>query len=222
MESSPSLTVDRPSLCETPVMVVLQAREYWHIPTVVEVLVEAGLPCVEITASTPGALATIGAIHKYCCDDIDIGMGAVLRTEQVRAAAEAGAGFVVCPNTDPAVAACAHELALGYFPGAFTATEIVTADSLGAAAVALFPAMLGGPAYLAQLRAHMPDIPPMATGDIPIADAVTFIRMGAAAVGMGRPLVGDALTGGDLTQLRHRISALREALNQIRPTSQHW
>lgn len=93
MERSPSLTVDRPSLCETPVMVVLQAREYWHIPTVVEVLVEAGLPCVEITASTPGALATIGAIHKYCCDDIDIGMGAVLRTEQVRAAAEAGAGF---------------------------------------------------------------------------------------------------------------------------------
>ena len=88
--------------------------------------------------------------------------------------------------------------------GALTPTEAVAAMAAGAAVVKLFPASLGGPAYLKALRDPLPDVPFMAVGGVGIDAAPDYLAAGAVAVGVGGPLVGDAASGGDLDALRAR------------------
>jgi len=91
--------------------------------------------------------------------------------------------------------------------GAFTPTEALTAMGLGAAAVKLFPSALGGPAYLRALRDPLPDVPFVPVGGVDVSLAAEYLAVGAIAVGVGSPLVGDAVRGGDLDALRARAAA---------------
>ena len=53
-----------------------------------------------------------------------IGAGTVLSVEEVRAAREAGASFIVSPDSDPAIIAETKRLGMASIPGAMTPTEI--------------------------------------------------------------------------------------------------
>ena len=59
------------------------------------------------------------------------GAGTVLSPDQVRAAYEAGAKYIVSPNTDPAVIAETKRLGLISIPGALTPSEIMAAHNAG-------------------------------------------------------------------------------------------
>ena len=87
-----------------------------------------------------------------------MGVGTIVDSEQVRAAADAGARFVVSPGLVPEVIETALELGLEPMPGVFTATEILTAAAAGARVMKLFPASCGGPSYLSALRGPFPTI----------------------------------------------------------------
>ena len=58
----------------------------------------------------------------------------------------------------------------------------------GAALVKLFPARLGGPAYVRDLLAPLADVPLLVTGGVDAANAAAFLEAGAAAVGVGSAL----------------------------------
>jgi 2-dehydro-3-deoxyphosphogluconate aldolase/(4S)-4-hydroxy-2-oxoglutarate aldolase len=109
---------------------------------------------------------------------------------------------------EPEVIAAALRHRIASYPGAFTPTEIVAAWKAGASAVKLFPAGRLGPAYLKDVRAPLPDIPVVPTGGVDIASVGGWLAAGAVAVGMGGPLVGDALApDGDLSALAERAAA---------------
>ncbi len=93
-------------------------------------------------------------------------------------------------------------------PGALTPTEIVAAWASGATAVKLFPARLGGPGYLRDIREPLPDIPIVPTGGVSAENVPDWFAAGAAAVGVGGTLIGDALDGGDLSALAARAAEL--------------
>ena len=76
----------------------------------------------------------------------------------------------------------------------------------------LFPASLGGAGYLKALRDPFPTVPFVPVGGIDAASALAYLAVGAVAVGVGSPLVGDAADGGDLGALRARIARWRAAL----------
>jgi 2-dehydro-3-deoxyphosphogluconate aldolase/(4S)-4-hydroxy-2-oxoglutarate aldolase len=118
----------------------------------------------------------------------------------------------VSPHTDPVLAARARQLGVAYLPGAFTPTEIVAAVTAGAAAVKLFPARLGGPRYLRDIREPLPDIPIVPTGGVGAGNVADWFAAGAAAVGVGSTLIGDALDGGDLAALGQRVETLMKAV----------
>ena len=48
----------------------------------------------------------------------------------------------------------------------------------------------------------------MPTGGVTIAEAPEYLQAGAAYVGMGSPLIQDALEGGDIGALRDRAQRL--------------
>jgi 2-dehydro-3-deoxyphosphogluconate aldolase/(4S)-4-hydroxy-2-oxoglutarate aldolase len=169
----------------------------------VRVLFDSGVRLVEVSLTGPGALDAISStpVPEGCW----LGAGTVRTAGDAAAAIAAGATFAVSPALTAAVTACVAA-GLPILAGALTPTEVESAVSVGAEAVKLFPASVGGPAYLSALRQPFPDVPFVPVGGVGIPEAETYLAAGAIAVGVGSPLVGDAAAGGDLSALAERAA----------------
>ena len=88
-------------------------------------------------------------------------------------------------------------------PGAFTPTEILAAWEAGADVVKVFPADVGGPAYLKAIRGPLPQIRLMPTGGVDLDTAESFLKAGACCLGVGSALVDPkAIAAGDFGRIR--------------------
>ena len=117
------------------------------------------------------------------------GAGTVLTLDQLHMAYEAGAQYIISPNTDVDIIRRTKELGLVSMPGAFTASEIVTAYNAGADFVKVFPVGNLGPSYIKALKAPLAHIPMTAVGGVNEKNADDFLRAGAAGLGVGGNLV---------------------------------
>ena len=155
--------------------------------------------------TTPGAVESIAQLSRVLPSHALLGVGTIREPDQLRAAAHAGAQFAVTPHLRLDLVATAVELGLPIIPGALTASEVVAAWEAGAAAVKIFPASsVGGPSYLKALGGPLPEIPLMPSGGIGVDDVGAYLKAGAVTVGLGGPLMGDAVDGGDLGALAER------------------
>lgn len=177
-------------------------------------LAEGGIEAIEISLTTTDAFRVIEQARRELDERIALGAGTVLTADDAVRAAEAGASYLVTPALgDDLRTTSARDLPV--LLGALTPTEVVTAMSRGACAVKLFPASLGGPAYLKALRDPFPTVPFVPVGGVDPAAARGYLAAGALAVGVGSPLVGDAASGGDLGELRARIAAWRDTIAEV-------
>jgi 2-dehydro-3-deoxyphosphogluconate aldolase/(4S)-4-hydroxy-2-oxoglutarate aldolase len=143
-------------------------------------------------------LAAISALRKEYGDSLAVGAGTVLSVEQAEMAVEAGAQYIVSPDSNPDVIRRTKALGALSIPGAMTPTEIVAAHRAGADFVKLFPAGVLGLEYFRALRAPLPHIPLIAVGAVDAANALDYIGAGAVAVGSGGKLVDrKAVADGD-------------------------
>ena len=201
-----------PQLTDSGVVAILRARSAEHIPRAAEALVDAGITCLEVTLTIPGALAAITALSRQLPARVAVGAGSVTTAGDAAAAVDAGAAFLVSPAVCGDVLSYATAAGIPCYPGALTPTEVLTAWRSGATAVKVFPASVGGPAYLKSLRDPLPDIPLVPTGGITVQDAPAYLAAGAVAVGLGTPLLGGALDDGDVTALGGRARRLLAAV----------
>lgn len=171
------------------------------------VLLETGVRFLEVSLVTTDALRVIGELASCAPKGSVIGAGTVLTRDDVARAADAGAQFMVSPAVTESVAESASR-GIAVLAGALTPTEVVTAVAMGATAVKLFPASFGGPEYLRALRDPLPLVPFVPVGGVDAALAAEYLTAGAVAVGVGSPLVGDSVRGGDLDALRARARSL--------------
>lgn len=199
----------------TPIVAIIRCRARVELTDVLRVLVTAGIGCVEVTVPTPGSLESIEAAAQDH-PGLLIGAGTVLTVDDVDRCARAGARFLVTPVVDTQVIRRAVAAGLPIVPGALTPTEIVTAYAAGAAAVKVFPAARLGPDYLRDLSGPLPQLPLVPAGGIGLDDVAPYLHAGAAAVGLGSPLIGDALTGGRLSELAARAGAFAAAARGAR------
>ncbi len=202
-----------PQLADSGVVAILRGSTDRHLQAVSRTLGEAGVTCLELTLTTPGAVDALARVRAELSGEVALGMGSVIDAEQAVACLDAGADFLVSPGVCPEVAACAQERHVACYPGGLTPTELIEAWRLGAPAVKLFPASSGGVRYLRDVRAPLPQIPLVPTGGVALDQIADYIAAGAVAVGLGGPLVGDALDGGSLTALAERA---RDALGAVR------
>jgi 2-dehydro-3-deoxyphosphogluconate aldolase / (4S)-4-hydroxy-2-oxoglutarate aldolase len=191
-------------------LAIVRGPDAWRAATT---LFEAGVRLVEVSLTGPGALEAITRLARELPEGCVLGAGTVRSAADVERAAGAGAGFVVSPAVTGVLDA-ARGAGVPILAGALTPTEIESAVAGGAAAVKLFPASLGGPAYLAALRQPFPDVPLVPVGGVGRAEAVDYLARGAVAVGVGSPLLGDGAAGGDQAALAGRA---REFLAAVAP-----
>ncbi|MET4781753.1 bifunctional 4-hydroxy-2-oxoglutarate aldolase/2-dehydro-3-deoxy-phosphogluconate aldolase [Glaciihabitans sp. UYNi722] len=155
-------------------------------------LLAGGLTAVEVALTTPDAAAAISAVRSTAESDVVIGAGSVRTVDDVRAVSTAGADFIVTPTFNREVLAAAIAAGIPVLCGAFTPSELDAAQNAGATFVKLFPASQGGPGYLREVRAPMPDLRIIPTGGVNLDNLTEWFRSGAHAVAVGSALVSNA------------------------------
>ncbi|WP_433562148.1 bifunctional 4-hydroxy-2-oxoglutarate aldolase/2-dehydro-3-deoxy-phosphogluconate aldolase [Nocardia sp. CA-151230] len=195
---------------EIPVIAILRAPTADRFAEVTAVLHESGITAVEFTLTSTGAL---DAVRECVGFAHPVGVGTVLTAKDAALAVEAGAAYLITPAVIAEVIAEGRRLGVPVVSGAFTPTEIHRAWTAGSAMVKVFPAAVGGPGYIEAVRAPLPDIPLVPTGGIGLGAVRAYLDAGAAALGIGSPLIGDACAGGDLDALRERVLVVRDQLS---------
>jgi len=156
-------------------------------------LVAGGVSVVEITLTTPGALAGVRDLTAQDVPGAVVGAGTVLDERSARDVIAAGARFVASPTLDHAVMRCCREANVPCMPGALTPRELLEASRAGASYIKLFPASLVGPRYIREVLAPLPFLRLVPSGGVSLDNAGDWIRAGAIAVSVGSALVSPSL-----------------------------
>ena len=121
-------------------VLVLEGEEDWA--RLAETFVGAGLPVLEVTLRTPGALEAIRQMSRV--PGAIVGAGTVLNQRHLDDAVGAGAQFIVAPGlTEPLSRAVARS-GVAYLPGVSTAADIMRGLDLGIDRFKFFPAEASG------------------------------------------------------------------------------
>jgi 2-dehydro-3-deoxyphosphogluconate aldolase/(4S)-4-hydroxy-2-oxoglutarate aldolase len=150
---------------ELGVIPVVAVERVEDAASLADVLVNGGLPGVEVTFRTPAALEVMGVFSRR--GDVFVGAGTVLTTQQVEAARGAGARFIVSPGFNPKVVDYCLERGIDVIPGICTPSEIEMAVERGIEVLKFFPAeAFGGLETLKAFSGPYPGIRFIPTGGI--------------------------------------------------------
>lgn len=155
-----------------PVVAIENARDTAHLA---DALIEGGLPCAEITFRTAVAIDAMRIMAKR--GDILVGAGTVLKIDQVKAAVDVGARFMVSPGFNPKVVAYCVENNITVIPGICTPSDIEAALEFGLDVLKFFPAeAFGGLKTLKAMSAPYGAVRFIPTGGISPDNLVDYLR----------------------------------------------
>jgi 2-dehydro-3-deoxyphosphogluconate aldolase/(4S)-4-hydroxy-2-oxoglutarate aldolase len=202
---------------QTGVVAIMRARNSDQLLAAADAIKAGGVNAIEVTMTTPGALDVVSqAIARYGADVL-FGVGSVLDPESARAAILAGAQFVVCPTLELRTIELCNRYSVPVMPGAYTPTEILAAWEAGADIVKIFPASVGGPAYIKAVKAPLPQIKLMPVGGVDLDTTASFISAGCEVVAVGSALVNQKLLDArEFDTITERARRFREEVEKAR------
>jgi 2-dehydro-3-deoxyphosphogluconate aldolase/(4S)-4-hydroxy-2-oxoglutarate aldolase len=182
-------------------------------------LYEGGIRLLEVTfdQASPTCVAEVVESLERLKPMRDLGMrigtGTTLTIEQVEAAKQAEAEFVLAPDTNIEVIKATKDAGMVAIPGAFTPSEIMSAWNAGADIVKLFPAANLGIPYFKAIRGPISHVPLMAVGGVDEKNVKQFLDAGFNSCGIGSNLVRrDLIEAGKFDELTKIASTFIEAL----------
>ena len=215
MSAARSSTAIAQRLVATRVVPVLRLSSREAAGRAIDCLIEAGYRTVELTLTTPGAIALLGELRARAGEDFLVGAGTVLDLDSATACLDAGADYLVSPCLVPGMAQLAHARECAALMGGFTPAEVLAAWREGSDIVKLFPAGSGGPSHLAAIHAVYPDIPLCPTGGVSQANMLDYFKAGARLVGVGNNVIDQqALATGNRAQVIQHARAFLELAGQ--------
>jgi 2-dehydro-3-deoxyphosphogluconate aldolase / (4S)-4-hydroxy-2-oxoglutarate aldolase len=154
-----------------------------------EALLAGGIKMLEVTCNTDGVFEMIKLLRDKMAGKMCIGAGTVITTDLCKKAIEAGAEFIIAPDTNTEVIdyCVKHDVAI--LPGAATATEILAAKRHGAKMVKIFPASALGVNYIKALRGPIDDVDFVAVDGVRPENMAEFFAAGCVAIGIGASVV---------------------------------
>jgi 2-dehydro-3-deoxyphosphogluconate aldolase/(4S)-4-hydroxy-2-oxoglutarate aldolase len=200
-------------LRHAPVIPVLTVEGADDAVPLASALVTGGLPLLEVTLRTEGALKAIAAMAKQVPGAI-LGAGTIRTADQAKAAVDAGATFLVSPGATPQLIAAVQKLGVPFLPGCATASEAMRLAEEGFRFLKFFPAeAAGGLNYLKSLAAPLADLRFCPTGGIDAEKAKAYLALpNVVCVGGSWITPATALKAGDwatVTRLSLEASKLR-------------
>ncbi len=210
---SPLIAATEALLRHAPVIPVLTVEGAGDAVPLATALVAGGLPLLEVTLRTEGALKAITAMAKHVPGAI-VGAGTIRTADQAKAAVDAGATFLVSPGATPQVIAAVQKLGVPFLPGCATASEAMRLAEEGFRFLKFFPAeAAGGVNYLKSLAAPLADLRFCPTGGIDADKAKAYLALpNVVCVGGSWITPAAALKAGDwatVTRLSLEAGKLR-------------
>jgi 2-dehydro-3-deoxyphosphogluconate aldolase / (4S)-4-hydroxy-2-oxoglutarate aldolase len=204
-------------ISEAGVVAVIRAKSTDQLIGITQALLSGGVPSIEVTMTTPNAIAGIQTLADKFGDAAVIGVGTVTDPATARDAIAAGAQYVVSPILDIEIVDTVTRLGKIMIPGAFTPTEIFRAWSAGADVVKVFPATSLGPCYFRDILAPLPQLRLTPTGGVDLKNAADWIKAGAVFLGAGSSLISkDALATDNWSSVTANAKAFVETIRAAR------
>ncbi|MGL4915228.1 MAG: bifunctional 4-hydroxy-2-oxoglutarate aldolase/2-dehydro-3-deoxy-phosphogluconate aldolase [Aeromonas allosaccharophila] len=194
------------------VIPVIALQDAKLAPPLARVLVENGLPAAEVTFRTPAAAEAIRQM-RAAYPDLLIGAGTVLNREQVDAAIDAGADFIVSPGFNPTTVQYCLDKGVTIIPGVNNPSLVEQAMEMGLRQLKFFPAeQSGGIAMLKALGAVYP-VRFMPTGGVTPANLQDYLALDSVIACGGTWMVPTNLINegrwNDLAQLvKNTVAAI--------------
>ncbi|MFF3345527.1 bifunctional 4-hydroxy-2-oxoglutarate aldolase/2-dehydro-3-deoxy-phosphogluconate aldolase [Streptomyces sp. NPDC002779] len=191
-----------------PVLPVVVIEDASDAVPLARALVAGGLPAIEVTLRTAGALDAIRAIAADVPDAV-VGAGTVITPDQVTAAVDAGARFLVSPGWTAVLLEAMRSSGVPFLPGVSTASEVVALLERGVREMKFFPAQAaGGTAYLRSLAGPLPQARFCPTGGIGVESAPEYLALpNVGCVGGSWMIPGDAVAARDWARIERLARA---------------
>ena len=177
-------------------------------------LCEGGLPCAEVTFRTDAARESIAAMTK-AYPEMLVGAGTVLNTEQVDAAIEAGAKFIVSPGLNPDTVEYCVKKGIPILPGCSSPSDIEQAIKYGLNVVKFFPAeAAGGLKAIKAMAAPYGQMRFMPTGGINTKNLADYLSCDKILCCGGSWMVkGDMIKAGEFDKI---TAMTKEAVAKVK------
>lgn len=205
-------------IAEERLIAIVRGIQTEKLLAVADALFAGGIHMMEVTfdQSSPAQFQEtvhgIAAIRAKYEPRMLVGAGTVISVEQVELAANAGARYIISPDTNADVIRRTRELGLVSLPGALSPSDVIKAHDAGADYVKLFPAGTLGVSYIQAIRGPMGHIRMLAVGGIHEKNLADFLNAGMAGAGIGGNLVNKTwIENGEF----YKITALAEELVRI-------
>jgi len=200
---------------QLPLIGIIRGVEISMVELLVNAVIAAGMQTIEITMNTPDAGQIIKQTIKNAKNKLTVGAGTVLNKDDLKAALNSGASFIVMPTNIPEIMQHCVKNNIPVFPGALTPQEIHSSWSQGAAMVKVFPAYLFGPKYFRELLGPFDDIRLMAVGGVRLENITEYFKCGAQAVAVGSSVFNlRQMQTGDFKSIENSLFALVNKVKQ--------
>ena len=162
---------------------IIRTKEPEEAIEISKALVEGGIRILEINVENPTLYKAIAEISKFAT----VCAGGIITSMQADAAFECGAKMIASPIFQMNMVKITKNKRIPFIAGASTANEAYIAWKSRIPLIKLYPAdAMGGVQYIEDILRQMPFLSLMPMGNIKLSQAVTYIKAGAAAVGVGR------------------------------------
>ncbi len=197
-----------------PVVAIQNARDAMQLA---DTLIEGGLPCAEITFRTAAAIDAMRIMAGR--EDILVGAGTVLKVDQVKAAIDVGARFMVSPGFNPKVVGYCVENDILIAPGICTPSDIEAALDFGLGVLKYFPAeAFGGLKTLKAMSGPYGSVKFVPTGGIGPSNLVDYLRFPKTLACGGTWIAkSNLISDGNFSQI---LSNATEAVNLVKKARQ--
>lgn len=203
-----ALSPDAPGWREQRVIPVIVLHDAADAVPLVQTLVSAGLPIVEITLRTKAAVEAIRAAKSV--KGALVGAGSIRTPDDLETAVDAGADFLVSPGQTDRLLAAGFRAPVPYFPGCANASDMMRAADAGFRVVKFFPAeAIGGAKALQALAGPLPDMYVMPTGGIGPGNLADYLAIPTVIACGGSWMVpAAALAARDFTAIHAAARAI--------------
>ena len=174
---------------EEKIIAIARGVKMSQIINLAEALLAGGIKMLEITCNTEGVFEMLKMLREKMGGKMCIGAGTVITTQLAEKTIDAGAEFIIAPDTNTEVIDYCVKNDIAILPGAATATEILAAKRHGAKMVKIFPASALGVNYIKALRAPIDDVDFVAVDGLRPENMAEFFAAGCVAIGIGASVV---------------------------------
>lgn len=195
--------MDRESLIKEiekeKLIVIIRGLKKPELLKTVEAIALGGIKFCEITfssTSSPSDEEVGESIHALVTKFdglVHIGAGTVLTQKQVEIAKNAGAEYIISPDTNKLIIEKTLNLGLVSIPGAMTPTEISYANRCGGDFIKVFPSDILSPSYFKALKAPLSNIKLLTVGGINLNNITSYLDVGVSGFGIGSGIINKKL-----------------------------